>query len=202
MNAIESIAISAIRTGARTCFYGETEGSADTSLIPRDTPENRAGVSAQTQCPCGFAGGDTSDTPDTCQKTEVQVKHAKKGPEMGANDVTAWAKKRLAEAAFLNAPAPTPTPAPAPTPTPPPPSAPAPHGAHTVPAPDQPQALGWLHMERPWRVADRLYEAHHWQCSTCKSAATGHTARCPEGQHLHDAYTQAAMAAMKGHPHD
>lgn len=79
MIAIENIAISASLESAKACFYGESKVCTDTPLIPRDTPENRAGVSAQTQCPCGFAGGDTSDTPDTCQKTEVQVKHAKKG---------------------------------------------------------------------------------------------------------------------------
>lgn len=191
MNAIEIIATRAIHTGDGACFYGETEGGADTSLIPRDTPENRTGVSAQTQCPCGFAGGDASDTPDTCQKTEVQVKHAKKGPEMGANDVTAWVKKKLAEAAFWSVP----TPALAPLqPLP----APDRHGADTVPAPEQPPPHGWLHMKQPWRAADRLYQTHHWQCATCRAAASGHTARCPEGQHLHDAYTQAAMAAMKG----
>lgn len=78
MNAIENIAINAMCTDARDYFYGQTDGGTDTSLIPRDTPENRAGVSAQTQCPCGFAGGDTSDTPDTCQKTEVEVKTAKR----------------------------------------------------------------------------------------------------------------------------
>lgn len=114
---------------------------------------------------------------------------------MGASDVTAWAKKRLAEAAFLSDPAPAPEPLP-------PPPAPDLHGAHTVPAPDHPPVLHWLHLDQPWRAADRLFESHHWQCTTCKSAATGHTARCPDGQRLHDAYTQAAMAAMKGHPHD
>ncbi len=112
---------------------------------------------------------------------------------MGASDVTRWAKKRLAAAAFWSDPAP----APAPLPMPP---APDPHGAHTVPAPDQPQGLGWLHLDQPWRAADRLYESHHWQCSTCRAAATGHTARCMDGQRLHDAYTQAAMATMKGTP--
>lgn len=78
MNAIYLIAHCAMLVSAEACFYGESKHHTDTSLIPRDTPENRAGVSAQTQCPCGFAGGDTSDTPDTCQKTEVEVKAAKR----------------------------------------------------------------------------------------------------------------------------
>ena len=77
MIAIENIAISASLESAKACFYGESKVCTDTPLIPRDTPENRAGVSAQTQCPCGFAGGDTSDTPDTCQKTEVKCRTQK-----------------------------------------------------------------------------------------------------------------------------
>ena len=121
---------------------------------------------------------------------------------MGASDVTAWAKNRLAEVAFLSVPAPVP--APPPTPFEPDQhganTAPAPdqHGAETVPAPTRPKPLGWLHMEQPWRAADRLYQTHHWQCTTCKSAATGHAARCTDGQRLHTDYTQAAQAAMKG----
>lgn len=177
--------------GITAYFDGEAEGDANTSLIPRDTPKNRTGVSAQTQCPCGFEEGDTSDIPDTCQKTEVEVKHAKKGPEMGANDVTAWAKKTLAKASFLSVPAPAVAP-------PPTPSVPDQHGASTMPAPTRPKSPGWLHMAQPWRTADRLFESHHWQCNTCKSAATGRASRCPDGQRLHDEYTQAAMAAMKG----
>ena len=110
---------------------------------------------------------------------------------MGASDVTAWAKNRLAEVAFLSVPAPVPAP-------PPTPFEPDQHGAETVPAPTRPKPLGWLHMEQPWRAADRLYQTHHWQCTTCKSAATGHAARCTDGQRLHTDYTQAAQAAMKG----
>ena len=103
---------------------------------------------------------------------------------MGASDVTAWAKNRLAEVAFLSVPAPVPAP-------PPPPFEPDQHGAETVPAPDQPKPLGWLHMDQPWRAADAAYLAHWGQCPSCKAAAAGHSERCAAGQHLHDTYLAA-----------
>lgn len=74
-----------------------------------------------------------------------------------------------------------------------PPALVAPAPARPAPAP---KPMGWLHMDQPWRAADRLYQTHHWQCTTCKSAATGHAARCTDGQRLHLDYTQAALAAM------
>ena len=52
--------------------------------------------------------------------------------------------------------------------------------------------MGWLHMEQPWRAADRLYQNHHWQCPECKAAARaapGTAERCTEGQRLHSGYT-------------
>lgn len=77
-----------------------------------------------------------------------------------------------------------------------PPAPPAPPKPHPAPAP---KPMGWLHMEQPWRAADRLYQNHHWQCTECKAAARaapGTADRCAEGQLLHDAYTS------KGHHHD
>ena len=65
------------------------------------------------------------------------------------------------------------------------------------PAPAKP--LPHFHLDQPWRVADRLYQNHHWQCAVCKAAARaapGTADRCAEGQLLHDAYTS------KGHRHD
>ena len=65
------------------------------------------------------------------------------------------------------------------------------------PAPAKP--LPHFHLDQPWRVADRLYQAHHWQCTVCKAAARaapGTADRCAAGQHLHDNYTS------KGHRHD
>ena len=65
------------------------------------------------------------------------------------------------------------------------------------PAPAKP--LPHFHLDQPWRVADRLYQNHHWQCATCMaaaSAAPGSMARCAEGQRLHSDYTS------KGHRHD
>ena len=74
-----------------------------------------------------------------------------------------------------------------------PPAPPAPPKPHPAPAP---KPMGWLHMEQPWRAADRLYQAHHWQCTVCKAAARaapGTADRCAAGQHLHDNCTS------KGH---
>ena len=65
------------------------------------------------------------------------------------------------------------------------------------PAPAKP--LPHFHLDQPWRVADRLYQAHHWQCTVCKAAARaapGTADRCAAGQLLHDAYTS------KGHHRD
>ena len=60
-----------------------------------------------------------------------------------------------------------------------------------------PAPMPWLSVHQPWRTADRLYEAHHWQCPACRAAARGRcTERCPEGQRLHDAYTLASSAAL------
>ena len=76
-----------------------------------------------------------------------------------------------------------------------PPAPPAPPKPHPAPAP---KPMGWLHMEQPWRVADRLYQNHHWQCTECKAAARaapGTAERCTEGQRLHDEYTAQAAAA-------
>ena len=70
---------------------------------------------------------------------------------------------------------------------------PAPPAPHPAPAP---KPMGWLHMEQPWRAADRLYQNHHWQCTVCKAAARaapGTADRCAAGQHLHDNCTS------KGH---
>ncbi len=65
------------------------------------------------------------------------------------------------------------------------------------PAPAKP--MGRWHMNQPWRIADRLYQHHHWNCPTCMTAARaapGTADRCAAGQHLHDNYTG------KGHRHD
>ena len=62
------------------------------------------------------------------------------------------------------------------------------------PAPAKP--LPHFHLDQPWRVADRLYQSHHWSCTVCKAAARaapGTADRCIEGQRLHSDYTS------KGH---
>lgn len=64
------------------------------------------------------------------------------------------------------------------------------------PAPAQP--LPKFHSAQPWRVADKAYQAYHWQCPTCKAAArSGHSERCATGQQLHDLYEQAFDEAGK-----
>ena len=150
---------------------------------------------------------------------------------MGINDVTTWAKKRLAEGAGLSAPtvsgqhgagtAPAPAQpsieaAPAPQKAvshwcdvdqplhasevtdqvPPTPALPTPSAASPA-RPPAPAPMGWLHVDQPWRVADRLYQNHHWQCPACMAAARaapGSMARCAEGQLLHDAYVASSAA--------
>ena len=76
-----------------------------------------------------------------------------------------------------------------------PPAPPAPPKPHPAPAP---KPMGWLHMEQPWRVADRLYQAHHWQCPACMAAARaapGTAERCAAGQRLHSDYRAQAATA-------
>ena len=76
------------------------------------------------------------------------------------------------------------------------PAPPAPPTAASTRPPAPAKPMGWLHLDQPWRVADRLYQAHHWQCTVCKAAARaapGTADRCAAGQHLHDNCTS------KGH---
>lgn len=71
-------------------------------------------------------------------------------------------------------------------------------GIETPPAPapaTPPAPRCWLHLEQQWRQLDAAYLQHHWACDTCKAAATGHSARCAVGQHLHDKYAQAVRCA-------
>lgn len=80
-----------------------------------------------------------------------------------------------------------------------PPAPPAPPTAASTRPPAPAKPMGWLDMAQPWRIADRAYERHHWQCTTCMaaaSAAPGSMARCAEGRLLHNDCTS------KGHRHD
>ena len=77
-----------------------------------------------------------------------------------------------------------------------PPAPPAPPTAASTRPPAPAKPLPHFHLDQPWRVADRLYQNHHWQCPACMAAARaapGTADRCAEGQLLHDAYTS------KGH---
>lgn len=78
MNAIYLIANCAILVSDITCFHGESKHRTETPLKPLETPENWVGVSAQTQYPCGFQATETPETPETSQKTEVEVKTTKR----------------------------------------------------------------------------------------------------------------------------
>lgn len=126
---------------------------------------------------------------------------------MGVSNVTAWARKRLAEGADLGAPEPAQEPAPAPPPTLP---APDPHGAHTVPAPApaaaqapmDAQASGPRVMAMPggqnndgdapdWHALDKAYQLHHVSCPVCQAAGRGtrYGLRCGTGAALWSAYS-------------
>ena len=72
--------------------------------------------------------------------------------------------------------------------------------ADRLPLPAVARSASWLHMGQPWRAADAVYQAHHWQCVACRSAAAGHADRCHVGQHMHAAYYQAVGAAMQADP--
>ena len=111
---------------------------------------------------------------------------------MGISDVTAWAKKRLAEGADLGAPKPAPAP-------PPPPPSPAP-----VQAPTDAQASGPRVMTMPgaqnnegeahdWYALDKAYQLHHATCPVCQAAGRGtrYGLRCGTGAALWSAYSAA-----------
>lgn len=75
---------------------------------------------------------------------------------------------------------------------------PAPPAASPARPPAPAKPLPHFHLDQPWRVADRLYQNHHWQCPACKAAARaapGTASRCTEGQRLHDDYTAQAATA-------
>ena len=110
---------------------------------------------------------------------------------MGISDVTAWARKRLAEGADLGAPKPAPAPPPAPAP------APAP-----VQAPPDAQASGPRVMAMPgaqnndgeapdWHALDKAYQLHHATCPVCQAAGRGtrYGLRCGTGAALWSAYS-------------
>lgn len=108
---------------------------------------------------------------------------------MGVNEVTAWARRRLAEQAHAVAPGPC---APAATPAP-------------APASEQPQqhsdgprvmAMPGAKEEGPppdWRVLDKAYLLHHMACAVCQAAGRGahYGPRCGTGASLWSAYSAA-----------
>lgn len=64
-----------------------------------------------------------------------------------------------------------------------------------------PKPLPKFHVAQPWNKADKAYQAHHWNCPTCKAAArSGHSDRCATGQQLHQLYEQAFEAAKGATP--
>ena len=67
-----------------------------------------------------------------------------------------------------------------------------------TPSPAKP-LLPKFSVHQSWNVADRAYQAHHWNCTTCKAAARsgGSSQRCATGQHLYATYEQDFDEAAK-----
>lgn len=114
---------------------------------------------------------------------------------MGVNEVTAWARRRLAEQAHGATPAAPSTPA----------CNPISLGCKPVAAP-QPQADdGPRVMAMPgaqddgpapdWRVLDKAYLLHHMECAVCQAAGRGanYGPRCGTGASLWSAYGAAQL---------
>lgn len=74
MNAINPIATCALSVGVTSCFYGEKAGV----FLPfSDTPDTSRKRQGYQRKPNAHAGC-TPDTPDTCQKVEVEVQNTKR----------------------------------------------------------------------------------------------------------------------------
>lgn len=112
---------------------------------------------------------------------------------MGVNEVTAWARRRLAEQTHATAPAPANSPAPAP-----------PARAAQQPQPqadsDGPRvmAMPGTKDEGPapdWRLLDKAYLLHHMACAVCQAAGRGahYGPRCGTGASLWSAYSAAQV---------
>lgn len=72
----------------------------------------------------------------------------------------------------------------------------APDWTPPPPAPDPAKPLPKFHVAQPWNAADKVYQAHHWNCDACKAHArsNGHSDRCATGQQRHDLYERAFEA--------
>lgn len=109
---------------------------------------------------------------------------------MGVNEVTAWARRRLAEQAHAAVPAPANAPVPAPARA-------AQQHQH------QPDDGGPRVMAMPsaqdegqapdWRALDKAYLLHHMACPVCQAAGRGarYGMRCGTGASLWSAYSAA-----------
>lgn len=124
----------------------------------------------------------------------------KREHDMGVNEVTAWARRRLAEQAHA---APTPASAPAPAP------ARAVSQARPTADDDGPRvmAMPGAKDEGPapdWRALDKAYLLHHMACPVCQAAGRGarYGMRCGTGASLWSAYSEAQplhlMRAQQG----
>ena len=125
---------------------------------------------------------------------------------MGVNEVTEWARKKLAEQAHAGAPAACSAPAPAPAETPAP--APAPARAdqrlHTQADPDGPRVLAMPGVKDEgqapdWRVLDKAYLLHHMACAVCQAAGRGvrYGPRCGTGASLWHASSNATPSRLR-----
>lgn len=119
---------------------------------------------------------------------------------MGVNEVTAWARRRLAEQACAAGPAPASAPAAA--------AAPAPAPAASQPRPqadsDGPRVMAMPEArdEGPapdWRMLDKAYLLHHMACAVCQAAGRGahYGPRCGTGASLWSAYSAAQVPRLQ-----
>lgn len=111
---------------------------------------------------------------------------------MGVNEVTAWARRRLAEQGCASAPMPVSAPAPAP---------PSAASQARLPATDDgPRVMAMPGAKDEgqapdWRVLDKAYLLHHMECAVCQAAGRGanYGPRCGTGASLWSAYSAAQL---------
>lgn len=120
---------------------------------------------------------------------------------MGVNEVTEWARKRLAEQAHAGAPTACSAPAPAETPAPAP--ARTDQRLHTQADPYGPRVLAMPGAKDEgqapdWRVLDKAYLLHHMACAVCQAAGRGvrYGPRCGTGASLWNAYSKASPSHL------
>lgn len=115
---------------------------------------------------------------------------------MGVNEVTAWARKRLAEQRHAAAPAPASAPPPAPPRAGQQPQLQADSDGPRVMAMPGAKDEG---QAPDWRVLDKAYLLHHMACAVCQAAGRGahYGPRCGTGASLWSSYTAASAPTVR-----